>query len=110
MLDVATSFPVASVPKSAEVNPEKYTLVEVASKLEVVAVVKFCLPVHQLACVRASEATTAPVLGEMVKVPSELETEETVPPPAHEPNDGTPFASSKRQFVPALLPATFTQL
>ena len=41
-------------------NPEKKTLVEVASKPEVVAVVKFCLAVHQLALPRLSESEVEP--------------------------------------------------
>ena len=40
--------------------------------------------VQVLAFPRLSEATTAPVVGEMVRVPSELETDET-PVATHEP-------------------------
>lgn len=40
-----------------------------------------CPPVHVFACPRASEATTEPVVGEMVSVPSEFETDDTAPPP-----------------------------
>jgi hypothetical protein len=38
---------------------------------------KVCPPVHELAWVRLREAITAPVVGEMVSVPSALVTEET---------------------------------
>ena len=38
-------------------------------------------PVHTFVFVRLSEATTAPVVGEMVSVPSAFETLETAPPP-----------------------------
>ena len=38
---------------------------------------KVCPPVQVLALVRLREAITAPVVGEMVRVPSEFETDET---------------------------------
>ena len=49
--------------------------VEVAKKLVEVALPNIWPPVHVFAWPRASEATTAPVVGEMVSVPSEFETE-----------------------------------
>ena len=106
---VATSLPFWSVDSSALVKPEKYTFVEVASKADVVAFVKFWRADHQLTWPSAREATTEPVVGEIVRVPSALETAETVPPPAHDPNEGTPLASSSKQLVPALFPARLTQ-
>ena len=39
--------------------------------------VKVCVPVHEFALVRLSEAITAPTFGEMVRVPSEFVTLET---------------------------------
>lgn len=45
------------------------------------ALLKVCNPVQVLALARFKEATTAPVVGEMVRVLSEFETEETAPPP-----------------------------
>ena len=40
-----------------------------------------CTAVHVFACPRLSDATTLPVVGETVSVPSELVTELTLPPP-----------------------------
>jgi len=40
-----------------------------------------CVAVHVFACPRLSEATTLPVVGEMVSVLSEFETELTAPDP-----------------------------
>ena len=63
--------------------------VPVAVMLVVVALramsppLKVCCPVQVLTCVRSSEAVTAPVVGEMARVPSELETEVTPPAPRH---------------------------
>lgn len=48
---------------------------------------KVCCPDHVFACPNASDATTAPVVGLMVNVPSLLDTEDTAPDPA--------FASTK---------------
>jgi hypothetical protein len=41
-------------------------------------VAKVCVPVHVLALPKFRIATTAPVVGEMVRVPSLLETDVTV--------------------------------
>jgi hypothetical protein len=48
---------------------------------------KFCLAVQVLALPKLRDATTAPVVGEIVRVPFALETEETepLPPPTHDP-------------------------
>ena len=46
------------------------------------ALLNLCRAVQTLALAGFKEATTAPVVGEMVREPSELETEETAPPPA----------------------------
>ena len=38
-----------------------------------------CTPVHVFACPKANEATTAPVVGDIVNVPSELDTDVGMP-------------------------------
>jgi len=59
--------------------PEKFAAPEMVVG---VIVPNVCVPVQVLAWPRAKEATTAPVVGLMVSVPSEFETELTAPPPA----------------------------
>src|SRR5207253_2728979 len=60
--------------------PPKYAL-PVTERSEEDALVNCCNPVQELACPRLSDAITEPVVGEIVSVPSELETALTVPPP-----------------------------
>jgi hypothetical protein len=48
-----------------------------------------CNPVHVFACPNAREATTAPVVGDMVNVPSALDIEVTPPLPGHVPQLGS---------------------
>ena len=52
-----------------------------AVRLVIVEEVKFCCWEKVLLFARFREATTAPVVGEMVSEPSLLETEDTAPPP-----------------------------
>src|ERR1019366_2690273 len=47
-----------------------------------------CAAVHVFACPSASEATTAPVVGLIVSVPSLLDADDTAAAPEHEPHPG----------------------
>ena len=53
---------------------------------------KICRPVHVFTFARLRDATTAPVVGEIVRVPSALDTEDTAPPP---PPTQTPFTAKQ---------------
>jgi hypothetical protein len=62
-----------------------------------------CSDVNVFACERLSDATTAPVVGEMVRVPSEFETALTVPAPEPQAEpviESLPVESACTQLVP----------
>ena len=103
---VATMPPpkvVVPVPVTARAVVVALTNVElVAKRVVAVAAVNVCPPVQVFGCARAREATTAPLVGLMVSVPSEFETELTDPPP--EPQslpvpDTTPVVLTWRHWV-----------
>jgi hypothetical protein len=64
---------------------------------------KVCNALKVFACARLSDATTAPLVGEIVSVPSELDTVATLLPPplphADPVEERVPFASACTQVV-----------
>jgi hypothetical protein len=66
--------------------------------------VNVCAPVQVFAWPSAREATTAPVVGEIVTVPSLFDTDDTVAPPAHEPHTGAAFDPDSRHWLAVPVP------